>query len=254
MIPLTTGDGLSVANGNASDALIMKGATPAFVEPLIPSTAQFFLKDCFQENPAFGSGTSGTGAAVGTAVADATLPGLMSLGTGTTTTGRASRTFQVGANVWTFSTTSRTSTWKLMGWSMPTLSGATDTAAWRGGFIDLATGSAVDGAYLEFDANSNVNMLFVTSANSTRTSTASTFVPVAGTFYDFKIVVTTNTTVSFYARAAGAAGAAWTLLGTTTTNIPTGTTRGTGAGISLIKSAGTTNLTATYQTQVAYQE
>lgn len=233
------------------------GTTPTWEEPLIPDTATFYLKDSAVESSALTTTQTGTGALGAVLQADAVLPGLFNATTGSTTTGRGSRAWQMSTNAWCLSASSRKMTYKYVGWQMPVLSGAADIAVTRWGFCDLVTGTPQDGVYFEFDANANANVLTVTSANSVRTATTSAFAPVAGSFYDWKIVITNNTTVSYYVRANGPAGGAWTLVGTNTSNIPSGVTRGFGFGLTIIKNGGatgTTPITLAYQTQLAYQE
>ena len=129
---------------------------------------------------------------------------------------------------------------------IPTLSAGLQNFVVRLGFIDSVTGASVDGAWMEIASHTDGQMQCKTSANSVVTTTASGVTISAATWYRARIVVTNDTSVSFYLAADGALGAA---VATHTTNIPTGAGREFGAGIQYNKTAGTTARTVSYTYQ-----
>jgi hypothetical protein len=105
------------------------------------------------------------------------------------------------------------------------------------GFFDNLSGDATDGAYFEYSDNINSGRLAITTvSNSGKTGTNqidSGITFSANASYIFRIEVNTNATeIKYYIND--------TLINTETTNIPTGTTRNTGAGVAIRKIAGTT--------------
>lgn len=123
------------------------------------------------------------------------------------------------------------------------LSTALEEYAVRFGFFDTtSTGAdAVDGAYIEYDRATNGDVwVLKTASNSVRTSTVldglagRASAPVSAAVWA-KLRVEVNaaaSSVAFYIDG--------TLVGTHTTNIPTGAGRETGEGLSILKSVGTT--------------
>jgi hypothetical protein len=100
------------------------------------------------------------------------------------------------------------------------------TAAFFAGLQDsVSITAAVDGAWLAMDANGVLTG--VTSSNSSTSTTASNFQLVLGTWYRGVVHVTSTSSVTFslYSEADALL---WT--DTLATNIPSGDTRGTGAG------------------------
>lgn len=126
-----------------------------------------------------------------------------------------------------------------------TNSDATNTFQYLVGFWDVTTSvNQVDGAYFLYDSQgvttgsaSSGNWQLVTSSNSVRTFTTSTVAIDNVNLQKLRIDVNAaGTSVLFYIDD--------TLVGTHTTNIPTGTARAFGMGAYLQKSAGTTARTA----------
>lgn len=179
--------------------------------------------------------TNGTGAA-NTVVAaiDTSHHGVIQHSTGTTTTGRAT---WVSNNQNFFCLGSGEAGWNV--WvRLPTLSDGTNTYTYRVGFLDSNTGEPTDGVYARYthSVNSGAWQL-VARSNGTESVTNTSVTVVANTGYDIRCDVNaTGTSVNCSIN-----GAAQTAM---TTNIPTGSTRALGAGSTLIKSLGTTALTA----------
>lgn len=122
-----------------------------------------------------------------------------------------------------------------------TNSDATNTFQYLVGFWDnIASVNQVDGAYFLYDAQgvstgsaSSGNWQLITSSNSVRTFTTSSVAIDNTNLQKLRIDVNASgTSVEFYINDV--------LVGTHTTNIPTGTARSFGMGAYLQKSAGTT--------------
>lgn len=121
-----------------------------------------------------------------------------------------------------------------------TNSDATNTFQYLVGFWDTFSVNQVDGAYFLYDAQgvstgsaSSGNWQIVTSSNSVRTFTTTSVAIDNTNLQKLRIDVNAaGTSVQFYINN--------TLVGTHTTNIPTGTARSFGMGNYLQKSAGTT--------------
>lgn len=128
---------------------------------------------------------------------------------------------------------------------MNTNSDATNTYQFLSGFWDTSTGvNQVDGIYFLYDAQgvstgsaSSGNWQIVTSSNSVRTFTTTSVAIDNTNLQKLRIDVNAaGTSVEFYIDDV--------LVGTHTTNIPTGASRLTTSGVYLQKSAGTTSRTA----------
>lgn len=111
-----------------------------------------------------------------------------------------------------------------------------------------ASQGATDGVMLSIDSDADTEAQFVTLAGGSATTTDTGVTIGAGTYYHLKIVVTNNTTVSCYLKAAGTVlGAA---VATHTTNIPSAyLTPGGG----LIKTNGTTSRSVRFAFQRCFQ-
>jgi predicted thioesterase len=177
---------------------------------------------------------SGAGAALANVNApDAASLGVISLSTGTTTTGRASlishtAAIRLGGGAITI-------TWRFQ---MPTLLDGTETGAVYIGFGDAIGSAPTDGVYLYWD-NTQTNFRMKTRANNVETDTDSTIPPVLATWYIIEIAVNaaaTSVTFNLY----NADRSALLATKTNTTNIPTGAGRETGLLANILKSAGTT--------------
>lgn len=178
----------------------------------------------FQASASGGSFTAGTG--------EAGHPGVCNLNTGTGTTG--AEQVRTAVTSFLFGGGSISLEWCIR---IPNLSTVGDEFIFRCGFWDTSFAAAADGAYIEYDRLNSTNWRYITASNSTRTSTNSSTAVPANTWTKLRVDMNAaGSSVSFYADGA--------LLGTTTTNIPTGAGRETGMGAMIVKSAGTTARTA----------
>lgn len=238
----TRGDvGIQVDDGSTASP------APAYADAVPTMRTMWWIKETpGTANGPYTSAVSGTGAVAPVAAIDGAHSCVKTLTTGTTTTGRAARSYAPG---YCFDTGGHVfrSDFKFR---IATISGATDTFNLSGGHHDALTAiDAVDGAYIKIDSNSNTAIQCVVSSNSTRTTTSSAVTLVAGTWYRIVIIVVNVTRVDFYVVAEGSAWPAAPTV-TITTNIPTAAARATATGCGILKSAGTTSRTA----DVAYQE
>lgn len=183
---------------------------------------------------------SGTG--TGSAIAAQTLSagnqyGLITVTTGTTTTGRASAqtsatSFRLGNGTWVYETEV----------SIPTLSTVTERFSFITGFWDATTANQTDAVAFVYDeggvstgSTAAAYWQVVTASNSTRTwNTSLTQITVtAGQYYTLRIEINAaGTSAAFFIDG--------TLVSTQTTNIPTAAGREVGYGSQILKSAGTT--------------
>lgn len=177
---------------------------------------------------------SGTGATVANVNApDAASMGVISLSSGTTTTGRAgmishTAAIRLGAAALTLA----------YRFQMPALLDGTETGAIYIGYGDALGSAPADGVYLYWD-NAQTNFRMKTRSNNVETDTDSTVAPAAATWYVIEIVINqaaTSVTFNLYNADRSALLAAKT----NTTNIPTGSGRETGLLVNILKSAGTT--------------
>ncbi len=121
---------------------------------------------------------------------------------------------------------------------VPTLSVVAQEYSLQIGFCDTVNAvDSVDGAYFAYDRLTGGDFwCAVTSNNSTRTKTTGSVAIVAGQYYKLEIVMNAaGTSVDF--KVDG------TTIATHTTNIPTGTARGSGPGLMMNKSAGSSAIT-----------
>lgn len=192
------------------------------------------------------NGTSGTSSSIQNAAnyVGASVGQTISLQTGSTTTGRAGRlsgtaAVVFGTNPWHFETTV----------GLDTLSNGTDTYTVRFGFMDSQAGEPTDGAYFRYTNGVNGGRWeCVTRANNVETASAlDSGVTVDTSLHNFSIDVN-----------AAASSVVFKIDGSTvatgTANIPSGTSRATGFGYSIIKSAGGTNRNLNYTYTTAYCE
>jgi hypothetical protein len=180
---------------------------------------------------------NGAGSTSVTPQIDETKPFARRMQTGTTSTGRVAMNVKATTTL-LFSSTSHIRSYRFA-FRVPTLSDATQTFVIRGGYLDSVTTTApTDGAYFEFDANTDTEVQCVTASNSTRTTTDSgvTSSPAPGTTGSSSSRTTPR--VAFY---LGVLGTTPSLVATITTNIPSGTSRTFYAGACIAKSAGTTS-------------
>jgi hypothetical protein len=115
------------------------------------------------------------------------------------------------------------------------LSNGTDTYTLRIGFLDSLSGAPTDGAWISYTDGVNSGKWLANTANNTTTSTSDLGVTVAATtWYRVQVAVNAAGTLVTYTIKNNAG----TTLGSTTlaANIPT--TRTTGNGATMVKSAG----------------
>lgn len=197
-------------------------------------STDYLFHDDHDEATAAGSWagvTSGTGAAVSQGTGEASEPGLITLSTGTTTTGYYFLR-RGGATGYLFSGGVFTFTQRV---KIPTLSDGTETFTVYSGFSDGA-GDGTDGIFFRYTHGTvSGNWQGVCRNNNSESgSTLNTAVPVvAATWYKLTFVVNAaGTSVEFFIDGVS--------VGTITTNIPVTTGRETGMQFGIIKSAGTT--------------
>lgn len=180
------------------------------------------------------SSASGTGAAANAGVAAAGVQGLVSLDTGTTSTGRAS--YAAGQ-----ASALRGTADKIMQFHtrvrFPTLSTSGERYIFAAGYISSLTATSPDGFYFRYDESVSANWYAVVTNNSSGITGVTTGVAVGtNTFQKLRIEVDeTATSAKFYIDNV--------LTNTITTNFP-GTTRDFGPGVNMRKTNGTTARTA----------
>lgn len=176
------------------------------------------------------SASTGTGADTAAGTAAAGAQGVLSMTTGTTSTGRAS--YSAGQ-----SSALRGTADKLMHFHtrvrFPTLSTSGERYYFQTGYISSLTAAAGDGFYFRYDDSVSANWYAVVVNNTSGTAGVDTTIAVANNaFQKLRIEVDEpNVSAKFYIADA--------LVATITTNFP-GTTRDFGPGINLRKSAGST--------------
>ena len=177
---------------------------------------------------------SGTGAAITlvTTNQDSTHHGVIQLDTGTTNAGAlAFGRFSASTPIRTFGAGQIfTQEWLVR---IPTLSDGTNTYKFHCGWLSALSVASTDGIYFEFDSTASANWRGITRAASTSTvaSGGSNVAVAAGSW--IRLTITWDgTTVSFYVNG--------TLIGTSTTNIPSASIS---EAIAVTKSAGTTSRT-----------
>ena len=192
---------------------------------------------------------SGAGGGHTTISVSGIVNGAGELSTGTTTTGRAHSSHQAGASSLVLDAASGMILYDAIV-AIPTLPDGTQTFGVAVGLLDVANNvDQTDGCYFRL-TTASANFQAITSSNSTRTTTDTGFAPSAGQFYRLKIVAINATEVRFYISTQSInCTADMTLVATNTTNIPTGAGREMGAGLGIVKTAGTTARTLRYQYQ-----
>lgn len=179
----------------------------------------------------FSASTDGTGALA--AIANTTYagrPGIITLETGTTTTGRSAISsnlsgISVGDGMLKIE-------YSIM---IPTLSDGNDSYTVRIGAGDSNSGEPADGIYFRYN-QSNANWICVSRSNNSETATALSYSTQANTWYRLSFETNFNATkVKYFINGNPVA--------MHTANIPTGTSSSVGLLCSIIKSAGATNRT-----------
>jgi hypothetical protein len=178
-----------------------------------------------------GAGASIAPSTVGVDTVPGDAAGVFALTTGTNNSGNATlSTYASAMKVGTFDNTIME--WRIM---LQTLSTAAQEYRVSFGWLDNpGSGDEVDGVYFEYDrATAGDFWRICTSNNSVRTkTTTSTAVANLTTFSRFRIETQRANSASFYIDDV--------LVGTISTNLPTGAGRMTGWGIKIVKSVGTT--------------
>lgn len=126
-------------------------------------------------------------------------------------------------------------TWHEALWRIPVLSTGVETFTVRCGYIDIGTAESTDAVAFRYTDAVNGGRFEAYARNNSVETAVDTGVTVAINT-DYKMRVEVNAAASralFYINNS--------LVATITTNIPSGQTRFTGAGLNLLKSAGTTN-------------
>ena len=179
----------------------------------------------------FTSTVSGTGATnTASTLGFSNATGVLQMSTGTTSAGRANIS---DTQVVRFGNGELSVKFRIQ---IPTLSTAAEEFRIWIGFIDSVTNAeATDGAYFEYDRTVSTNWRVKTALNSTRTTITTSSVVTASTTDFTTVEVRGNvngTQVNFYINN--------TLVGSSTTNIPTLSTDFFYVGASIIKTVGTT--------------
>lgn len=186
--------------------------------------------------------TSGAGAGIQNAgnYVGANVGQIITLLAGSTTTGRAGRLSSTiacvfGTNPWHFETT--------VGFDI--LSDGTNTYTGRFGFIDSVSATPTDGAYFRYTNGTNGGRYqCVTVSNSVENAIDSGFT-VDTSLNNFEIDVNSSATEVIF-RING------NVVATSTGLIPSGTSRATGFGYYIQKSAGGTNRNLNYTYTLVY--
>ncbi|HEY4360325.1 MAG TPA: hypothetical protein VGN17_05130 [Bryobacteraceae bacterium] len=182
---------------------------------------------------------SGTGAAQSQVAGTALRPGIVQLSTGTTTSGYSYRGTGDSNSV-SFTTPGSGVLLYETAVNIPTLPDGTDSAGIREGFLAGTSGDNNNDICFKY-TNASTHLICRTDNAGTATTTTlgSAYDPVAGTFQKLAIRVDEKAKeVNFYVNDV--------LVATHKTNIPTAAV---GAGVSILKTAGTTARTV----QVDYQ-
>lgn len=180
-----------------------------------------------------GSGTAGTAAAVPFTIQPAV--GVTGFTMGTVATNRVAYASPSMVDTLFFG---QGAAYYVARFAVNTLSDATNTYTSRIGFIDSVTGESVDGAFFRYTHSVNSGRWqCVTRANGVETATDSGVTAVAGTWNKFEVEVNSaGTSVAFKVNG--------TTVQTHTTNIPTGSGRGTSYGNMVLRSVGTAIFTS----------
>ena len=247
---LLTRDGsthIRLAVGAVRQVLRSDGTDPLWAAPkdgdLDPGAEEYVSSD-----PMIGSSATtcifpwttvvvGAGAAVTFLREAAGHLGVVSLATGTATTGRTMLHTEITAGLFGSDEEFSCSVY----FQIPTLADATDDYELWIGFLDNSgAGDPIDGACVHYDRDTSANWQRMTASNSTITQNVSgttdgTAVAVA-TGWQTVTVRGNSSVINFYHRPQGGAEV---FLGSESTNIPSGANRVFGFGIKIQKEAGT---------------
>lgn len=200
-------------------------------------------------SPLFIADVSGTSASV-TLVARDEFFGVSNCTTGTTAAGRAAMTLGMSVPAIVFDGDSGRMVYEAV-FQPSVLSSGGNQGATRWGFIDSITGVPADGAWLELDSVVDTEFQFVTSGGSVETRTDTAVTASASTWY-WVVIYVLNDQEAVLRIAALADGIEDNTF-THNTNIPTGTSEATGAGVAIVKASGTTAIRTEVESQVIYQ-
>lgn len=178
--------------------------------------------------------SSGTGSAASWSNLVGGRVGVVSLVTGTTTTGYATR-LSSNTTVIVFGSGEMVVE---QGVRLEDLSDGTDTYTFRAGFLDASNGDPTDGCFFRYAHTENSgNWTLVCRSNGTETTADSSIAVAVDTWYALRVVVNSDaSSVEFFINGTSA--------GTIATNIPSGSARASALGTHILKSAGTTSRTA----------
>lgn len=175
---------------------------------------------------------SGTSAAAANIASEAGRMGIMRLTTGTTATGRSggssgTDTICLGSGNFDIIASVR----------FPTLSNSTQRYSFSIGLHDSVTINATDGIYFQYDDATSANWIMITFNNGVSTKTPTSTVVTANQWYRLRISVNSGaTSVSYYINNS--------LVGSISTNIPSGVSRLNQFKFMLLKSIGITSSSA----------
>jgi hypothetical protein len=236
---MTMGDGAGIATGDSAAGLHLNRNTELIWNAINPPNDMHR----YNAEEVLGLGGEFADAIVGTGViANAAIDGGFSTTVSLTASAVSDAAFRIAGRLY-IDADSGTVTYDAV-FFITTLSTAAQKHTVRLGLLGATNGSS-DGIFLSIDSDADTEAQFITKAGGTSTQTDTGVTIVVGTNYHVKIVVTNNTTVSCYLKAAGTAlGSA---VATHTTNLPSAYVT-PGAGI--IKAVGTTgrSLRVSYQT------
>lgn len=217
-----------------------------------PTTHQYFwdhFEGAMVSPYSFAWQTIGSGGSIAQKAAETGAQGILSIDTGAGST--TARGTNRGGESMLFGNGKIVIEWRVR---IPTLSTSGEKFAVRVGLHDGTSATVPrDGAWFEVDESVNSGQWQIKTANNqtsppTNCTTANTAVaPVANTWQKLRIEVNAaGTSIEFFINGTSA--------GTITTDIPTGTGRGTAAAMLIVKSVGTTGRSVDADYALIYQK
>ena len=182
--------------------------------------------------PAFGfllGLTSGAGGGFAAAVGEIGHPGIVSMSTGTTNTGRVALRTDHAAVILDPAAALTVAEWVI---KIPTLSTGSERYALRCGFLDADTGAPTDGVYFEYDDSASANWRIAARTGGSGTPSSTSTAVAAGTWYTLRAEVTGTTSAEFLINSVS--------VGTVSSNVP-GAGAAFGLSMHIAKSVGTTS-------------
>lgn len=227
---------LRLLSGQQGSAQVYVNAALQALDAQLDLTRVLTIDDDFVGALRWSTTSSGSGASSlnSSYTGEANAVGVLSLATGTTTSGYAqvhsasAALIRLGGGELRLRTRFR----------VEDLSDGTDTYTLRAGLGDSAVaGEPTDGCYLRYTHGTNSGKFqCVTRSNGTETATDSGLTVAADTWYTLDLVIDeTAATVTFLINGEEVAA--------NTTNVPTSAGRETGVQVSILKSAGTNSRT-----------